>query len=86
MTLEGEHDDITGAGQCHVALGLCKNIPANRKSGVDCPKVGHYGVFNGSRFRTDIAPRIAKPPLIFYSNRRGYDDQPECISRDRDQP
>jgi poly(3-hydroxybutyrate) depolymerase len=60
MTVEGEKDDITGTGQCRAALDLCTGVPDERKSHFECPKVGHYGVFNGSRFRTEIAPRMAK--------------------------
>jgi poly(3-hydroxybutyrate) depolymerase len=60
MTIEGEKDDITGLGQCAAALELCCNIPAANKQHFQCPGVGHYGIFNGSRFRTLIAPRIAK--------------------------
>ena len=59
MTVEGEKDDITGAGQCAAALDLCTGIPGHRKQHFECPKVGHYGIFNGSRFRRQIAPRIA---------------------------
>jgi poly(3-hydroxybutyrate) depolymerase len=59
MTVEGEKDDITGAGQCRAALDLCANVPAARKLHFECPKVGHYGVFNGSRFRSQIATRMA---------------------------
>ena len=60
MTIEGEKDDITGTGQCRAALDLCVNVPAEHKAHYECPRVGHYGVFNGSRFRSDIAPRMAK--------------------------
>jgi poly(3-hydroxybutyrate) depolymerase len=60
MTVEGEKDDITGKGQCRAALDLCTGIPADSKLHFECPKVGHYGIFNGSRFRTEIAPRMAK--------------------------
>jgi poly(3-hydroxybutyrate) depolymerase len=60
MTVEGEKDDITGTGQCRAALDLCVNIPAESKTHFECPKVGHYGIFNGSRFRSEIAPRIAR--------------------------
>jgi poly(3-hydroxybutyrate) depolymerase len=60
MTIEGEKDDITGIGQCRAALDLCSSIPAEMKMHYECPGVGHYGVFNGSRFRTEIAPRIAQ--------------------------
>jgi len=59
MTIEGEMDDITGTGQCSAALDLCCGIPAARKSRFECPAVGHYGIFNGSRFRREIAPRVA---------------------------
>jgi poly(3-hydroxybutyrate) depolymerase len=59
MTVEGEHDDISGLGQTEAAHQLCSNIPADRKTHYLAVGVGHYGVFNGSRFRADIAPRIA---------------------------
>ena len=59
MTVEGEKDDITGVGQCAAALDLCSGIPADNKYHFECPGVGHYGIFNGSRFRSEIAPRIA---------------------------
>jgi poly(3-hydroxybutyrate) depolymerase len=60
MTIEGEKDDITGTGQCRAALDLCTGIEPERKQHFECPKVGHYGIFNGSRFRAEIAPRIAR--------------------------
>ena len=59
MTVEGEHDDISGLGQTEAAHRLCSNLPANRKTHYLARGVGHYGVFNGSRFRGEIAPRIA---------------------------
>jgi poly(3-hydroxybutyrate) depolymerase len=59
LTIEGEHDDISGVGQTEAAQRLCSNIPPERKSHWLQPGVGHYGVFNGSRFRAEIAPRIA---------------------------
>ncbi|MEZ5854944.1 MAG: polyhydroxyalkanoate depolymerase [Hyphomicrobiaceae bacterium] len=59
MTVEGEKDDITGIGQCKAALELCTGVPDDRKMHFECPEVGHYGVFNGSRFRREIASRIA---------------------------
>jgi poly(3-hydroxybutyrate) depolymerase len=59
LTIEGEHDDISGVGQTEAAHNLCVNIPAERKAHYLQPAVGHYGVFNGSRFRTEVAPRIA---------------------------
>jgi poly(3-hydroxybutyrate) depolymerase len=59
LTIEGENDDISGRGQTEAAHALCSNIPADRKAHWLQPGVGHYGVFNGSRFRSEIAPRIA---------------------------
>lgn len=59
FTIEGENDDITGGGQTLAAQDLCCNIPADMKAHYVQPKVGHYGVFNGSRFRAEIQPRIA---------------------------
>jgi poly(3-hydroxybutyrate) depolymerase len=59
MTVEGEKDDITGKGQCRAAHALCTSIPRDRKQHFECPRVGHYGIFNGARFRAEIAPRIA---------------------------
>jgi len=59
MTVEGERDDISGVGQTQAAQDLCVNIPADRKFHHLQMEVGHYGVFNGSRFRKEIAPRIA---------------------------
>jgi poly(3-hydroxybutyrate) depolymerase len=59
LTVEGERDDISGLGQTKAAIQLCVNIPAERKAYYLQPGVGHYGVFNGSRFRAEIVPRIA---------------------------
>ena len=59
LTVEGENDDISGVGQTEAAHRLCVNIPSDRKAHWLQPGVGHYGVFNGSRFRAEIVPRIA---------------------------
>lgn len=59
LTVEGENDDISGLGQTQAAHDLCVNIPDTMRSHYMQPKVGHYGVFNGSRFRAEIVPRIA---------------------------
>ncbi|MFN3890061.1 MAG: polyhydroxyalkanoate depolymerase [Beijerinckiaceae bacterium] len=58
MTVEGEKDDISGVGQTAAAHDLCPNIPESRKLHHLQAGVGHYGVFNGSRFRREIAPKI----------------------------
>ena len=59
MTVEGEKDDISGVGQTKAAHDLCVNIPDDLRAEYLQMGVGHYGVFNGSRFRSEIAPRIS---------------------------
>jgi poly(3-hydroxybutyrate) depolymerase len=58
FTVEGEKDDISGVGQTYAAQTLCPNIPEHRRRHLVQEGVGHYGVFNGSRFRKEIVPRI----------------------------
>lgn len=59
LTVEGENDDISGIGQTQAAHDLCTNIPDAMKEDHVQPEVGHYGVFNGSRWRNEIQPRVA---------------------------
>ena len=58
MTVEGERDDICGLGQTEAAQDLCANLPPQLRWHYVQPGVGHYGVFNGTRWRTEIQPRI----------------------------
>jgi poly(3-hydroxybutyrate) depolymerase len=58
MTVEGEKDDITGAGQTIAAHDLCSNLPADLHKAHLQPKVGHYGIFNGRRWREEILPHV----------------------------
>ncbi|RKQ96636.1 polyhydroxyalkanoate depolymerase [Maricaulis maris] len=58
LTVEGENDDISGIGQTQAAHTLCDKLPENLQSDWIQPDVGHYGVFNGRRFREQIAPRM----------------------------
>ena len=58
MTVEGEKDDISGIGQTQAAHDLCSNIPEDMRIDYIQPGVGHYGVFNGSRFKSEIVPRV----------------------------
>ncbi len=58
MTIEGERDDICGIGQTEAAHDLCPNVPADEHYHYLQPGVGHFGVFNGTRYRTEIQPRI----------------------------
>jgi poly(3-hydroxybutyrate) depolymerase len=58
MTVEGENDDISGVGQTKATHDLCVNLPKEKQLYHLQKDVGHYGVFNGSRFRKEIAPAI----------------------------
>jgi poly(3-hydroxybutyrate) depolymerase len=58
MTVEGEKDDISGVGQTKAAHKLCTKLPEAMKTHWEQPGVGHYGVFNGSRWNSEIAPRV----------------------------
>lgn len=58
LTVEGEEDDICGAGQTMAAQTLCSNLRSNRKLHHLQPRVGHYGVFSGSRWEQSIYPVV----------------------------
>lgn len=60
LTIEGELDDISGNGQTEAAHLLCLNIPRERREHYLAPRVGHYGIFSGRRWRDVICPRIAE--------------------------
>ena len=60
MTVEGEKDDISGVGQTRAAHELCTALPDSKRHHYLQSGIGHYGVFNGSRFRAEIAPRISE--------------------------
>lgn len=58
LTVEGERDDISGPGQTQATHSLCINLPESMREDYVQPGVGHYGVFNGKRWHTEIAPRV----------------------------
>ena len=58
MTVEGEFDDISGIGQTQAAHRLTPGVPPAMHEDYVQPRVGHYGVFNGRRFREGIYPRV----------------------------
>lgn len=58
LTIEGELDDISGAGQTAAAHDLCAGIPKARKHHITAPKCGHYGIFSGRRWRENIYPEL----------------------------
>ncbi len=60
MTVEGELDDISAPGQTIAAQALCSCIPDSRRTQYLQPGVGHYGIFNGRKWRSEILPRIGE--------------------------
>ena len=58
LAIEGEHDDISGLGQTRAALDLAEHLPDSKKKYFMAPSVGHYGIFNGSKWRGQIAPVV----------------------------
>lgn len=58
LTIEGELDDISGAGQTRAAHDLCSGIPKDRQFHYDVVGAGHYGIFSGRRWRENVYPRV----------------------------
>ena len=58
LTIEGENDDMISLGQTEAALHLCDNLPKKLKKHYVQKGVGHYGIFNGSKYRKGVAPKI----------------------------
>ena len=58
LAIEGERDDISGLGQTKAALKISTGLPDAMKKYHMAPGAGHYGIFNGSRWRTLIAPVV----------------------------
>ena len=58
LTVEGELDDISGAGQTKAAHGLCTGIPKARQFHYDVDGAGHYGIFSGRRWREMVYPVV----------------------------
>ncbi len=60
LAIEGERDDISGIGQTKAALDIATNLPAKHKQYLLAEGVGHYGIFNGRRWRDFIAPKLER--------------------------
>ena len=58
LAIEGERDDISGLGQTRAALTLARNLPEDKKRYYMAEGAGHYGIFNGSKWRDKIAPVV----------------------------
>jgi poly(3-hydroxybutyrate) depolymerase len=60
LAIEGERDDISGIGQTKAALDITTKLPQAKKEYLLAEDVGHYGIFNGRKWREKIAPVVEK--------------------------
>jgi poly(3-hydroxybutyrate) depolymerase len=60
LAIEGERDDISGLGQTKAALDIATKVPKSKKHYFMAKDVGHYGIFNGRKWRERIAPVVEK--------------------------
>jgi poly(3-hydroxybutyrate) depolymerase len=60
LAIEGERDDISGIGQTKAALDIATKLPKAKKEYFLAKDVGHYGIFNGRKWREKIAPVVEK--------------------------
>jgi len=58
LTIEGELDDISGLGQTRAAQDICTGVPEGRSKHFEVPGAGHYGIFSGRRWRTQVYPVV----------------------------
>jgi poly(3-hydroxybutyrate) depolymerase len=58
LAIEGEKDDISGLGQTRAALTIATNLPDEKKRYYMAEGAGHYGIFNGSKWRNKVAPVV----------------------------
>jgi len=58
LAIEGERDDISGIGQTRAALDIATKLPGKKKQYFLAKDVGHYGIFNGRKWREKIAPVV----------------------------
>jgi poly(3-hydroxybutyrate) depolymerase len=71
LTIEGELDDISGAGQTRAAHGLCTGVPTSRQFHYDVDGAGHYGIFSGRRWRDIVYPHVRDFIARFETERFG---------------
>ncbi len=80
LTIEGELDDISGAGQTHAAHGLCSGIDPQRSFRYDAQGAGHYGIFSGRRWRDLVYPEVRRFIARFDSAQA---QQPQPVAKGR---
>lgn len=92
LTIEGELDDISARGQTTAAHELCYSLPQHKQYHLFQLKTGHYGIFNGRRWREEVMPRLrhfirefdpGKDPVPEADYRKIPDIEPERFNRDK---
>jgi len=81
FTVEGERDDISGVGQTRAAHDLCVALPSTMKAHYEQKGVGHYGIFNGGKWRKLIAPKV-KAFIRAHDHKLGVNGQAFSLSSD----
>jgi poly(3-hydroxybutyrate) depolymerase len=79
LTVEGELDDISGAGQTRAAHALCTGIAQSRRFHHEAKGAGHYGIFSGRRWREDVYPRVRD----FIASHQGVAAAAKAVGRKR---
>ncbi|MBV8123456.1 MAG: polyhydroxyalkanoate depolymerase [Burkholderiaceae bacterium] len=75
LTVEGELDDISGAGQTRAAHELCSGISREHQKHYDAEGAGHYGIFAGRRWRENVYPVVRDFILKYNKHRVGQSSQ-----------
>jgi poly(3-hydroxybutyrate) depolymerase len=81
LTIEGELDDISGAGQTRAAHDVCTGVPAERRFHYDVEGAGHYGIFSGRRWREKVYPEVRDFIARFDAEAGGPDGTPAPARR-----
>ncbi|MEX3955824.1 polyhydroxyalkanoate depolymerase [Trinickia sp. EG282A] len=79
-TIEGDRDDITGAGQTHAAHAVCSAVPDRRRKQLTIADCDHYDLFTGPRWREAIHPALAAFWRETHEPHEPHEPQPAAIS------
>ncbi|MGR3910070.1 polyhydroxyalkanoate depolymerase [Burkholderia sp. SR8] len=60
LTVEGGCDAVTGAGQTHAALDMCRGLTAGERHRIDIDECDHYGLFTGERWHAHVHPALQR--------------------------
>ncbi len=81
LTVEGELDDISGAGQTEAAHSLCTGVPKENQKHIEVKGAGHYGIFSGRRWREVVYPQVREFILHFNEGPAAAPGRPAAAHR-----